>query len=576
MPEIALKGIPASDGISIGPSFRYIPVDLAIPEFSPGTADEEMARFNVARDHAISELQELREIVFERAGEEEAAIFEAHQVMLQDPALESRFREFVESGQTAEGALDKAVKELAGMLSGMGDELFAARALDVKDVGRRLLRILLGLPDTALDAVTEPVIIMAEDLTPSDTARLDPQLTLGFVTERGGLTSHSVILARTLGLPAIVGMGDGFLENIPNGTLVILDGDTGELIVSPQENNVDRYIRTRQQRLRQRQILQEAAEKDAYTSNGRRVEVAANIGDVETARIAVENGAEGVGLLRTEFLYLEDTKPPSEERQYVAYRAIFEVMGERRVIVRTLDIGGDKPPTYLPFPQEMNPFLGWRAIRISLEEQDLFKTQLRAILRAAHGFSGSIMFPMISDLNELRRAREIVEIVKEDLARESIPFASDVPVGIMVETPAAAMLVDLLAQASDFFSIGTNDLTQYTLAVDRGNPKVAGLFQPLHPSVLRLIKQTIDVAHNHGKWVGMCGEMAGMTKAIPILLGMGLDEFSMSPRAIPTAKNLIGKLPDHKTQQIAAQALSLPTAADIEAYLQTVLNELVD
>jgi len=574
MSDKTLKGIPASDGISIGPTFCYIPADLAIPDVTPGTVDEEMTRYVAARDRAHSELQELCEIVRERAGAEEAAIFEAHQVMLGDPALESKVRELVEAGSTAERALDQAVNELAGILAGMGDELFAARALDVKDVGRRILRILLGLPDTALDAVTKPSIIVAEDLTPSDTARLDPQLTLGFVTEQGGLTSHSAILARTLGLPAIVGMGVGLLEKLPSGTMIILDGDTGELIVNPKDKIIERYKKTKQQRERQLQILQEAAEKDAHTSNGRRVEVGANIGEVETARTAVKHGAEGVGLLRTEFLYLEDIQPPSEERQCAAYRAIFEVMGGRPVIVRTLDIGGDKPPSYMPFPQEMNPFLGWRAIRISLEEQDLFKTQLRAILRAAHGHSGLIMFPMISDLDEIRRAREMVELVKEELTRQSIPFSPDVPVGIMVETPAAAMLVDLLAQDSDFFSLGTNDLTQYTLAVDRGNSKVAGLFQPLHPSVLRLIKGTIDAAHSHGKWVGMCGELAGMTNAIPILLGLGLDEFSMSPRAIPAAKDLIGKLSDNKAQQIAAQALSLPTAAEVEAYIQNDLNEL--
>ncbi len=576
MPERTLKGIPASDGISIGPTFCYIPADLTIPIRAPGTAEEEMARFDTARERARIELQDLYQSMQERAGAKEAAIFEAHQVMVLDPALEGKVRELVAVGQTVEQALVKAVEELAGMLAGIGDELFAARALDVKDVGRRLLRILLGLPDTALDTVTEPSIIVAEDLTPSDTARLDPQLTLGFITEQGGLTSHSAILARTLGLPAIVGVGDGLLENIPSGTLIIMDGRTGEMIITPQAEIIERYKESKLQRELQLRILRDAAEKDAHTANGRRVEVAANIGEVETARIAVENGAEGVGLLRTEFLYLEDTKPPSEEKQYAAYRAIFEVMGQRPVIVRTLDIGGDKPPTYMPFPQEMNPFLGWRAIRISLEEPELFKTQLRAILRAAHGYHGLIMFPMISDLDELRRAREIVEHVKADLVREAIPFASDVPVGIMVETPAAAVLIDVLAEASDFFSLGTNDLTQYTLAVDRGNSKVAGLFQPLHPSVLRLIKQTIDTAHSHSKWVGMCGELAGMTKAIPVLLGLGLDEFSMNPRAIPAAKHLIGKLTNERARQIAAHALSLSTAADIEAYMRTILDEIGD
>jgi phosphotransferase system enzyme I (PtsI) len=574
MAERTLKGIPASDGIAIGPVFVYIPAQLTVPVCAASTADEEMSRFGEARDQARVELMGLYEAIEKRVGREEAAIFEAHQEMLADPALEGKVREFVGIGQTAEQALVNATEELAALLAGMDSELFAARALDVKDVGRRILRILLGLPDTALSAVTEPSIIIAEDLTPSDTASLDPKLTLGFITEQGGLTSHSAILARTLGLPAIVGAGDGLLNQVANGVNLVMDGRTGEMIITPQDVTIQRYMEIKQQRELRLQILKDTAGKDAHTANGRRVEVAANIGEVETARVAIENGAEGVGLLRTEFLYLEDTQPPGEEKQFAAYRAIFEVMGQRPVIVRTLDIGGDKPPTYLPFPQEVNPFLGWRAIRISLNEPELFKTQLRAILRAAVGFNARIMFPMISDLDELRRAREVVEQVKRDLALASVEFASDVPVGIMVETPAAAVLVDVLAEASDFFSLGTNDLTQYTMAVDRGNAKVSGLYQPLHPSVLRLIKQTIYAAHSKGKWAGMCGELAGMTRAIPILLGLGLDEFSMNPRAIPEAKNLIGKLTDDKAREIAAQAMALGTAVEIEKYVKEILASL--
>jgi phosphotransferase system enzyme I (PtsI) len=574
MPEKNFKGIPASDGIAIGTVFCYIPTKLEIPVCAAGTVDEEMARFDTAREHARGELQNLYDAIEKRVGKEEASIFEAHQEMLRDPALEGKIREFVEIGQTAEQALVIATEELANLLASMDDELFAARALDVKDVGRRVLRIMLGLPDTALSAVTEPSIIIAEDLTPSDTASLDPKLTLGFITAQGGLTSHSAILARTLGLPAIVGMGNGLLDRISSGTFIVMDGRTGEMILEPDDETVARYKQIKAQRDSHLQILKAAAEKDALTANGRRVEVAANVGEASSARDAMENGAEGIGLLRTEFLYLEDTQPPSEEKQYRIYREIFYVMGKRPVIVRTLDIGGDKPPAYMPFPEEMNPFLGWRAIRISLDEPELFKTQLRAILRAALGYQARIMFPMVSDLDELRRAREIVETVKRDLALDSVEFAADVPVGIMVETPAAAVLVDVLAEASDFFSLGTNDLTQYTMAVDRGNAKVSGLFQPLHPAVLRLVRQTIDAGHAKGKWVGMCGELAGMTKAIPILLGFGLDEFSMNPRAIPEAKNLIAKLTDDKAREIAAHAMSFGTAAEIENYMKGVLASL--
>ncbi len=574
MSEKKFKGIPASDGIAIGTVFCYIPTELVIPVCAAGSVDEEMDRYSIARERAHAELQGLYEAIEKRAGQEEASIFIAHQEMLFDPALEAKVRELVEIGQTAEQALFKATDEFAGLLAGMGDELFAARALDVKDIGRRILRILLGLPDTALSAVTEPSIIVAEDLTPSDTASLDPKLTLGFITAQGGITSHSAILARTLGLPAIVGMGNGLLDTVSTGTFIVMDGRSGELIIEPDDNSVARFQQVKAQRDSHLQILKAAAEKDALTANGRHVEVAANVGEASSARDAVEHGAEGIGLLRTEFLYLEDTQPPSEEKQYRIYREIFEVMGTRPVVVRTLDIGGDKPPSYMPFPDEMNPFLGWRAIRISLDEPELFKTQLRAILRAAVGHQARIMFPMVSDLDELRSAREIVETVKRDLELASVEFASDVPVGIMVETPAAAVLVDVLAEASDFFSLGTNDLTQYTMAVDRGNAKVSSLFQPLHPAVLRLIRQTIDAGHAKGKWVGMCGELAGMTKAIPILLGFGLDEFSMNPRAIPEAKNLIGKLTDDKAREIAVQAMSLGTAAEIEDFMKGVLSSL--
>ncbi len=574
MPEKTFKGIPASDGIAIGPTFCYIPTEMTIPVCAAGTVDEEMARFDTARKRARIELRGLYEAIEKRAGKEEASIFEAHQEMLSDPALEEKVRAEVEVGQTVEEALVKATEGLASLLAGMNDELFAARALDVKDVGRRILRILLGLPDTVLSAVTEPSIIVAEDLTPSDTASLDPKLTLGFITAQGGLTSHSAILARTLGLPAIVGMGNGLFEKVFSGLPIVMDGRTGEMIVMPDDETITRYKRTQIQRESHLQSLKAAADKNAHTANGRRVEVAANVGEAASAREAMEHGAEGIGLLRTEFLYLEDTQPPSEEKQYRIYREIFEGMSGRPVIVRTLDIGGDKPPSYLPFPEEMNPFLGWRAIRISLDEPELFKTQLRAILRAAVGHHARIMFPMVSDLDELRRAREIVEAVKRDLELASIEFAVDVPVGIMVETPAAAMLVDVLAEDSDFFSLGTNDLTQYTIAVDRGNAKVSALFQPLHPAVLRLIRQAIDAGHAKGKWVGMCGELAGMTKAIPILLGFGLDEFSMNPRAIPEAKHLIGKLTDEKAREIASQAMSFGTAAEIENYMQGILTSL--
>ncbi|RPI27921.1 MAG: phosphoenolpyruvate--protein phosphotransferase [Chloroflexota bacterium] len=575
-PEIQLQGIPASEGIAIGPAYCFTPQKLVIPTRCAEGFEQEMGRFADACAAARLELQSLREAVSQRANEEQAAIFDAHQEMLADPMLEEKVSELLGQGMIVEQAVLDAAEELAALLAGLDDELFVARAADVKDVGRRVLRIMLGLPDASLDGLTAPSIIIAQDLTPSDTANLDPQLTLGFCTVSGGLTSHSAILARSLGIPAVVGLGDALLKDARNGVLLAMDGSQGMLLLSPEQSTIERFRLTKELRERRLNEMKATTHQLARTANGRRVEVAANIGEVESAHEAVENGAEGVGLLRTEFLYLNEVHPPTEEKQYTVYRAIFEAIGERPVIVRTLDIGGDKPPSYIPFANEMNPFLGWRAIRICLDDICMFKTQLRAILRAAVGHDVRIMFPMIGGLDELCNARGVLDEAQAELIEEGLPFAKNIPVGIMVETPAAAMLVDVLCEASDFFSLGTNDLTQYTLAVDRGNPQVAELYQPLHPAVLRLIRQTIEGAHARGRWVGMCGELAGMEKAIPILLGLGLDEFSMAPRLIPRAKHLIGRISDEQATAIATQALSLSTAHEIEDYMQEVQAKFSD
>lgn len=572
MKETQLQGIAASDGIAFGPAYCYVLPDLTPPCRERLTIEQEMSRYTQAIEQARSELQTLCESISIRIGKEEAAIFEAHQMMLDDPTLIMKVHEAVDHGQVIEQAVVSATDDLAQMLGCLTDELFAARATDIKDVGRRILRILLGLPDTALSHIEVPSIIIAHDLTPSDTASFDPSLTLGFCTVSGGLTSHSAILARTLGIPAIVALGEKLTKSVSTGMPLVLDGKEGTLFIHPVDTTIEKYQRIKQARTQHLLEIKARAMEPAYTASGRRVEIAANISDAESARDALENGAEGVGLLRTEFLYLDEVQPPSEEKQLRIYKEILDIMGERPVIIRTLDIGGDKPPSYLQFPEEMNPFLGWRAIRISLDLPDLFKSQLRAILQAAVGYPARIMFPMISDLDELRRARQVVDEVKAELQSEGLAYANNVPVGIMVETPAAAMLVDILAEVADFFSLGTNDLTQYTLAVDRGNSTVASLYQPLHPAVLRLIKHTIDLAHAHGKWVGMCGELAGMLKAIPILLGLGLDEFSMNPRAIPEAKHLISRLYDEKARLIAQQAISLGTAAEIEEFMKVTMK----
>jgi phosphoenolpyruvate-protein phosphotransferase len=574
MAQTVMRGVPASEGIAAGPAFLYRPVELVIPEREMESLSGEMTRFTAALEQAHQELEKVQESVLERTGsEEEAAIFEAHAVMLDDPMLEQGVRERVEAGHIVEKALQETIDELADMLSAMEDELFAARAADVQDVGRRLLHILLDIPTSSLSEMSQPAIIIAHDLSPSDTASLDPAFALGFCTEVGGLTSHTAILARTLGIPAVVGLGSGFLEMVRDNLQLVMDGETGEVVLGPDQATLQRYESKRQQRQAWLQIVQQEAQEPAQTAEGARVDVGANVGDLSSAHDALKYGAEGIGLLRTEFLYLEDTHPPNEEKQYHVYRDIFTLFEDKPVIVRTLDIGGDKPPSYMEFEPELNPFLGWRAIRISLQQLPLFRTQLRAILRAAEGHNVLIMFPMISGLEELQRAKTVLEEEQEKLERDSIPHAESVPIGIMVETPAAAVLGDVLAQHCDFFSIGTNDLTQYALAVDRTNERVAELYQPLHPALLRLIQQSIDAAHRHGIWTGMCGELAGMQKAIPILLGMGLDEFSMAPRAIPEAKWLLRQMKRSDAEQIVAEVMALGTARQIETRMQEYLTQ---
>jgi phosphotransferase system enzyme I (PtsI) len=573
--EFRLNGVAASSGIVIAPAFCYVRAKMEIPARKAEAAAVEYGRFQAACEKAKGELVILREQIRERTGDdEEAAIFTAHLLILEDPMLTDMVAEKVANGLIVEQATAEMTETLAGMLAAMEDELFAARALDVRDVGRRVLRILLGLPEMRLDHLQEPVIIVADDLTPSDTATLDPEMTRGFCTAGGGMTSHSAILARTLGIPAVVGLGMQLMTAVQDGMLLLLDSQEGLLVARPTAATQAHYRQLQARQVSRMTGLQAQALREARTADGRRVEVTANIGDAASARTAVELGAEGVGLLRTEFLYLHETQPPPEAKQVQIYSDIFTALGGKPIIVRTLDIGGDKPPAYLPFPAEMNPFLGWRAIRICLDEPALFMTQLRALLRAAVGHDVRLMFPMINSLDELLAARALLDQARSELAAEGLAFNDEMPVGIMVETPAAAVLVDVLAEAADFFSLGTNDLTQYTLAVDRGNAQVAKLFQPLHPAVLRLIRQTIEAAHANGRWVGMCGELAGMPAAIPILLGLGLDEFSMAPRAIAEAKHLIGALTDAQARQIAAEALRCRTAAEVEAYMRGVLQTL--
>lgn len=563
-----LRGIAASRGIAIGPAFHFRRADLRFERYTVEDPAAEWARCQAALETAREQLADVYAKAEAESGAEQAAIFQAHALMLEDPELLDAVRTAIEEQHiNAEAALSDATDMYAQILESLSDEYLSARAADVRDVATRVLRILLGAAESPTAGLTAPSIILARDLTPSDTVLLDKSLVLGFCTAEGGATSHTAILARGLGLPAVVGAGLDVLE-IPDGVTLVLDGSEGTLLVDPAEEMVVGY-RARQTAVAT--VLAQASERahePAVTRDGHRVEVVANIGNVEGAQAALEVGAEGVGLLRTEFLYLERDHLPDEEEQYRAYRAIVDVFGDLPVILRTLDIGGDKELPYLDLPQEMNPFLGLRAIRLCLARPELFRPQLRAALRAGAGRNLKVMFPMVATVAEVQAAQAILEECRAELLAEGRPIAEEMEVGIMVEVPAAALMADHLAAEVDFFSIGTNDLSQYTLAADRTNAQVSPLASGFQPAVLRLVRDVIAAAHAQGKWVGLCGELAGEPLAIPILLGLGLDEFSMNPPAIPLAKQIIRTLTLDEAREMAQAALKLDSPEAVRALAQ--------
>ncbi len=560
----SFQGITASSGIAIGPAFHFHRGDLHFERHTVTDPAAEWTRLKVALATARQQLTAVAARAKAESGKEEADIFEAHILMLEDPDLLETMQQAIK-GQSlnAEAALQDATENYAQLLETLDDEYFGARAADVRDVATRVLRILLGVAESPTAGLLTPSIILARDLTPSDTVLLDKSLVLGFCTVEGGATSHTAILSRSLGLPAVVGTAPEVLE-IPPGATLALDGGAGTLTLEPGEALIAAYRR----RQTASATLLTQARKDAYapasTRDGHRVEVVANIGNVAGVAAALEAGAEGVGLLRTEFLYLEQTHLPDEEEQYQAYRAIVEAFGSQPVILRTLDIGGDKGLPYLDLPHEMNPFLGFRAIRLCLARPEIFKPQLRAALRASVGGNLKIMFPMVATVAEVRAARTILEECRAELLAEGQPVAEEIEIGIMVEIPATAVLAERFATEVDFFSIGTNDLTQYTLAADRTNALVAALGSAFQPAVLHLVRNVITAAHAEGKWVGLCGELAGDPLAIPILLGLGLDEFSMNPPAIPLAKQIIRALTLEETQKLARAALALDDAEAVQ------------
>lgn len=571
--EMTIAGIGVSTGVAIGPAFWFRPLPLTIPQRAASAPAEELRRFLEARAAARDEMQALRTTTATRTGEEAAGIFEAQAVLLYDPMFEEAVAAQVQGGLIVEAAVQTATGQLASLLREAPDPLLAARALDVEDIGRRLLRILLGVADTSFEAISAPSLVVAQDLTPSDTARFRPELVLGICLAAGSVTSHAAILARTLNIPAVFGLGRAALDAISDQQMLALDGEAGEVVVNPSARTLARFEAVQTKLNARRLDMRSIAQRACVTVDGKRITVSANIGDLDSAEQAVLAGADGIGLLRTEFLFMKAAAPPDEAQQIAVYQKIFEMHAGQPVIVRTLDLGGDKPPRFMTFPEEANPYLGWRGVRVSLSRPDLFRTQMRAVLRAARGHQVQVMFPMIEGVATLRRINALLDEVREELTRQGFDFPRSLPVGAMIETPSAAILAEMMVDEVDFFSIGTNDLTQYTLAVDRDAETVMEYFKPLNPAVLWLVQRVIRVGSTHQRPVSVCGELASIPTAIPILLGMGLERFSVVPPAVAQTKWIIGHFTQAEAEQIAAHALTLPTADEIESFVSGVLRE---
>ena len=566
------KGLPASGGIAIGKAWVYRPQQIKGTRHPVKDSEQEWQRLQHAFTCARTQLQELAARAQTAAGKEEAAIFAAHQLFLEDAELLSAVQHLIQDEHlNAEAAVADSFEHYAEMLLALEDTYFQARAQDVRDVKQRVLRILSGKEDDA-PLLSTAAIVIAEDLTPSDTIQFDRCNIIGICTVRGGPTSHTVILARALGVPAVVSAPLD-LSKIAEGAMVVLDGDSGEVVVGATPETIAQARQRAESWQQQRAVELAVSHQPALTRDGHQVKVVANVGSLEDAQQALAMGAEGIGLLRTEFLYLNRRQLPAENEQVEIYRRIFEVMAGRPVVVRTLDIGGDKPAPYLHIQTESNPFLGWRAIRMMSERPDILINQLSALLIAATKTTTDlrIMLPLVSCLGEVEQAKTLFDQAASML-REQGYRLPEVQFGIMIEVPSAALLASHFAHQVDFFSIGTNDLTQYTLAVDRTNERVASLASPYHPAVLKLIAETIRAAHALGKWVGMCGEFAGDPMAAPLLLGLGLDEFSMAPASIPTVKQAIRRWRWDECQQIAQIALGFATAAAVRTYLQGVVR----
>lgn len=564
-----IQGVPGASGIAIGRALRIVRGPAADGKAAAPTGDAgtELARIDAAIERTKERLRQLRAETELKLGEREAGIFAAHLAILSDPELEEEIRRNVtSSGCGAEAAVEAAVRSLADEFEALDDAYMRERAADFRDLGRTLLEQLAGAEASPLAELKEPCILIAHELTPSDTAQLPP-LVRGFATEAGGAASHAAIMARSLGLPAVVG-ARGILDGVRDGDPVIVDGFTGEIRINPPAHIRQAYERRKAEWEAEREADRSGPDGgEAVTLDGRTVALGANIGSAAEADNALNNGAEEIGLFRTEFMYMGREREPDEEEQTRQYAAVFRAMGERPVTLRTLDIGGDKELPYLGLPSDPNPFLGWRAIRLCLDRPGLFETQLRAMLRAGAGGHLRIMFPMISTVSELRRAKEAAARAAESLRREGYAVPERWEAGIMIEIPSAALLADVLAAEADFFSIGTNDLTQYTLAVDRMNERIADLYDPYHPAVLRLIRHVVESARAHGKRVGVCGEMAGDSAAVPLLVGLGVDELSMSAPSIPAVRRTVRGLRHREAAELAQAALRLEDGRQVRELL---------
>ena len=557
-----LKGIAASSGVTIAPVYKYETPAIEIVR-KDAVAEEEIAKYEKAVQDSIKDIETIKEKASGRLSEEELAIFDAHLMVANDPAFADEVKNMITNENiNAEFAVDTVANTYITMFESLDDEYMRERAADIRDVYRRVKYHIVGVKMADLSLIDEECIIVAHDLTPSDTAQLDKAFAKGFVTEIGGRTSHSAIMARSLEIPAIVGV-KGILNEVKAGDVLVLDALKGDVIINPTEEEIVKY-RAKEKKYNE-EVLALKAFRDLPTVSvdGHKITLAANIGTPDDVEGALSNGAEAIGLYRTEFLYMNSQQLPTEDEQFEAYKKVIEAMKGKEVVVRTLDIGGDKKLPYLPIDPEMNPFLGYRAIRLCLDRKDIFRTQLRALCRASVYGHLCIMFPMIATLNEFNEAKAMFLEEKAKLQAEGVAVADNIQVGLMIEIPAAAVLADQFAKVADFFSIGTNDLIQYSMAADRMSEKVAYLYQPFNPSILRLIKMTIDGAHKEGRWVGMCGEMAGEPDAISVLMGLGLDEFSMSAASILRARKIANSLSHEEMQKLSAKALECRTAEEV-------------